>query len=63
MRQLDLVNVFLVGLSFMVLWIPVQQLMQANMLTFHGTSSFYGGTVGTWVRSALPGIPMSGFRW
>lgn len=60
-RQLDLLNVFLVGLSFMVLWIPVQQLMQANMLTFHGTSSFYGSTVGTWVRSALPGIPMSRF--
>ncbi|MBK6774937.1 MAG: hypothetical protein IPG74_03485 [Flavobacteriales bacterium] len=35
--------------------------MQANMLTFHGTSSFYGSTVGTWVRSALPGIPMSRF--
>jgi hypothetical protein len=57
--RLAVLNASLILVSVIVLWVPVQRLAQANTFAFHGTSSFYGSTVGTWVRSVTPGSPMS----
>ncbi len=56
----NVLNALMLLLSVIVLWVPVQRLVHANTFAFYGASSFYGSTVGTWVRSVLPGIPMSG---